>query len=114
MYDLSVISTFLIHTLWMSPNCYNLVQAICLPEPGQEFYGKVGIATGWGRFQRGKFDENGEKRANKGQSPLLRYVHLKVSTKKYNHYKMFGTEVPTKGPMKDVCSGDSGLNLQHF
>ena len=38
-------------------------------------------------------------------------VDLFVSEKKYDHSKMFGTELSTnlRGKYKDACSGDSGL-----
>ena len=41
----------------------------------------------------------------------LRYVHLTVSTRQYRHQKMFGTRISSnKRRVKDVCSGDSGIN----
>ena len=39
------------------------------------------------------------------------YYTVQVSHNQLQHYKMFGTQIPREGPMKDVCSGDSGRQL---
>ena len=80
------------------------MQPICLPAPDQEFGGKEALALGWGRF-------NAKRQQGHGQSTELQYVHLTVSSKKYRHEKMFGTKISkNKRKVKDVCSGDSGIN----
>ena len=80
------------------------MQPICLPAPGQEFGGKEALALGWGRF-------NAKRNQGHGQARELRYVHLTVSTRQYRHQKMFGTRISSnKRRVKDVCSGDSGIN----
>ena len=50
------------------------------------------------------------------QSPVLRKVNLKVSTKNYNHFKMFGTELSKDktGMFQDACAGDSGGPLMYL
>ena len=100
------------------------VQPICLPAPGQEFAGQPALAAGWGRHQ-----PKHQATTATGQSRMLKYVELRVSHNLYycivlfrtvtvqvshnqlQHYKMFGTQIPREGPMKDVCSGDSGRQL---
>ena len=80
------------------------MQPICLPAADQEFGGKEAVALGWGRF-------NAKRQQGHGQSTELQYVHLTVSNKKYRHEKMFGTKISSnKRKVKDVCSGDSGIN----
>ena len=79
------------------------VQPICLPAPDQEFAGQPAIAAGWGRHQ-----PKHQATTATGQSRMLKYVDLRVSSNKLQHHKMFGTKIPEGGRMKDVCSGDSG------
>ena len=83
------------------------MHSICLPAPDQEFGGIVAIALGWGMFQpRRKWT------TEHGQSKQLRYVGLRVSDKKYKHFKMFGTETSSNQTwnIKELCEGDSGKN----
>ena len=49
------------------------------------------------------------------QSPCLRFVDMKVSTKEWNNTNMFSTELNNKsrGEFKDPCSGDSGGPLMY-
>ena len=49
------------------------------------------------------------------QSPVLRRVDLRVSMKKYKHFKMFGTELKKdkNGVFEDPCAGDSGGPLMY-
>jgi len=79
------------------------IQPICLPKQGQEFSGETVTAAGWGSFT---FWVDKKVRL----SPELRKVNLTVSSKKYAHYKMFGTELRKnkKGEYMDPCAGDSG------
>ena len=85
------------------------MKPICLPARDQEFAGKLALAAGWGRHQPKQ-----EATTATGQSRMLKYVELRVSHNLLQHYKMFGTQIPRNGPMKDVCSGDSGMKqLQH-
>ena len=79
------------------------VQPICLPAPNQEFAGQPALAAGWGRHQ-----PKHQATTATGQSRMLKYVDLRVSSNKLQHHKMFGTKIPEGGRMKDVCSGDSG------
>ena len=79
----------------------HVVQPICLPHPNAEFSGKMAKAAGWGRYTRPQISTR--------QSPILRTVWLRVSPKKYHHFKMFGTVLSKKdGLYQDPCSGDSG------
>jgi len=79
------------------------MKPICLPKQGQEFSGETVTAAGWGSFT---FWVDKKVRL----SPELRKVNLTVSSKKYAHYKMFGTELRKnkKGEYMDPCAGDSG------
>ena len=49
------------------------------------------------------------------QSPVPRRVDLRVSKKKYKHFKMFGTELrkDENGVFEDPCAGDSGGPLMY-
>ena len=77
------------------------VSSICLPYPNEDFGGKMAVAAGWGR--------TATPEVNSRQSPVLKSVWLKVSTKEYKHYKMLGTELSIKdNEYQDPCSGDSG------
>lgn len=75
------------------------IQPICLPKQGQEFSGETVTTAGWGLF-----------RPDRNLSPILRKVNLTVSSKKYAHKKMFGTELRKneRGIYMDPCAGDSG------
>ena len=75
------------------------VSPICLPPPHAEYGGEMAVAAGWGRTDT----------VSPFQSPVLMAVRLKVSTKKYQHKKMFGTELSKKdNKYQDPCTGDSG------
>ena len=76
------------------------IRPICLPDPGEEFYGRSVMTAGWGR----------ESSERKRQSSVLKAVELKVSKKRYNHTKLIGTELSKnkEGQYKDPCQGDSG------
>ena len=51
---------------------------------------------------------------NKHQSPMLKRVNLRVSTKSFKHSKMLGTLVEKKnGVYQDPCAGDSGGPLMY-
>ena len=51
---------------------------------------------------------------DKRQSPMLKRVNLKVSTKSFKHTKMLGTLVEKKnGVYQDPCAGDSGGPLMY-
>merc|ERR1711974_282890 len=63
-----------------------------------EFMGEKAKAAGWGLYDPTKQE----------QSPFLRDVELTVSTKRYDHYKMFGTKAKNKKGPADPCAGDSG------
>ena len=77
------------------------VSPICLPQPNTEYGGMTATAAGWGRYAKPS--------VSTAQSPVLKMVQLKVSNKKYNHRKMFGTIVSKKDHVyQDPCSGDSG------
>ena len=83
------------------------IKPICLPKQDQDFGGKLAVAAGWGRSATSDI--------NPYESALLRKVNLKVSKKKYEHNKIFGTTLETvwdnnnfKDIFKDTCSGDSG------
>ena len=78
------------------------VGTVCLPPPNSIYRGLNAVAAGWGRFA--------PDHVNRGQSPVLRKVTLKVSTKEYKHTYFLGTEVNknAKGEWMDPCSGDSG------
>jgi len=80
------------------------IKPICLPEQGQKFSGEEVIAAGWGIFKK-----NSKVRLE-DLSPVLRKVTLRVSSKKYYHNKMFGTELHKNwnGEYMDPCKGDSG------
>ena len=63
-----------------------------------EFYGEPAIAAGWGRYVvwcvqycllilKHRYDEE------RGQSKELREVKLKISSKRYKHNKVMGTEL---------------------
>ena len=74
------------------------IRPICLPEKDAEFYGRSVTAAGWGR--------TASPRKNKKQSPALKLVQLKVSQKRYEHTKMFGTETKKVNDIhQDPCSG---------
>ena len=75
------------------------IRPICLPEPGEEFYGRSVTAAGWGMTNQ-----------KSGQSDVLNVVQMRVSEKRYKHYKMIGTELSKYfGEYRDPCSGDSGI-----
>ena len=78
------------------------IKPICLPTQDQDFGGKPAEAAGWGM--------DGPD-VNPKQSSWLISVDLFVSKMKYDHSKMFGTELSTNlmGDYRDACSGDSGL-----
>jgi len=80
------------------------IQPICLPEQGQKFSGEDVVTAGWGHFK-----ENSIRRS-KDLSPVLRKVTLRVSSKLYEHKKIFGTELRKNadGKYMDPCAGDSG------
>merc|ERR1711974_465984 len=81
------------------------VRPICIPRQNMEFGGSKAIAAGWGRYKVAKRKTGKVER----QSLSLRDVELAVSSKKYDHYKMFGTKgTNEKGKVTDACSGDSG------
>jgi len=74
------------------------IRPICLPKPGEEFYGRSVTAAGWGMTDK-----------DSGQSKVLNVVQLRVSEKRYKHHKMFGTELSKfENKYRDPCSGDSG------
>merc|ERR1711974_451203 len=74
------------------------VRPICIPRQNMEFMGEKAKAAGWGLYDPTKQE----------QSPFLRDVELTVSTKRYDHYKMFGTKAKNKKGPADPCAGDSG------
>jgi hypothetical protein len=78
------------------------IRPICLPTQDQDFGGELADAAGWGMAGPD---------VNEKQSKELRMVNLYVSEKKYDHSKMFGTELSTnfRGDYKDTCSGYSSL-----
>ena len=77
------------------------IRPICLPEPGEEFYGRSVTAAGWGMTDK-----------DSGQSKVLNVVQLRVSEKRYKHHKMFGTELSMfENEYRDPCSGDSGKGI---
>jgi hypothetical protein len=77
------------------------VSLICLPNKNEDFSGQGAIAAGWGRTDVPEVSEE--------PSPLLKYVKLQVSRKKFKHKKMFGTELEKlQNRYQDPCSGDSG------
>lgn len=77
------------------------IRPICLPTKDEEFYGRSVTTVGWGR--------TGAPKVNKKQSPVLKWLQLKVSEKRYKHKKMFGTELnKVQQKYQDPCSGDSG------
>ena len=80
------------------------IRPICLPDPGEEFYGLSVMTAGWGQ----------DPSKGKKQSSVLKAVKLKVSEKRYKHTKLIGTELSKnkEGEYKDPCSGDSGI--RHF
>ena len=46
------------------------------------------------------------------KTSIFARVRLKLySRTRLQHTRMFGTEIAEKGPVKDVCAGDSGLYL---
>ena len=83
------------------------IKPICLPTQDQDFGGKPAEAAGWGM--------DGPD-VNPKQSSWLISVDLFVSKMKYDHSKMFGTELSTNlmGDYKDACSGDSGAHNINF
>ena len=79
----------------------NKVGPICLPEPNTDYGGLTAVAAGWGRTDIPS--------VNRGQSPVLRAIRLKVSTKKYRNKNLFGTVVSKRdNKYQDPCRGDSG------
>ena len=50
------------------------------------------------------------------QSPVLRKVNLKVSTKNYEHFKMLGAKntKDKNGVFQATCGGDSGGPLMYL
>jgi V8-like Glu-specific endopeptidase len=75
----------------------DFIKPICLPQQDEDYGGKTAIAAGWGLYAH-------------AHAPVLQRVNLTVSTKKYKHTKMFGTELHKNlGEFQDTCSGDSGL-----
>ena len=46
------------------------------------------------------------------ETSIFAKVRLKLySRTRLQHTRMFGTEIAEKGPVEDVCAGDSGLYL---
>ena len=89
------------------------IRPICLPDPGEEFYGRKVVTAGWGRTHKPSnrsLHSDPNELKNSGQSPVLKAVRLTVSQKRYNHTKLIGTELSKnkEGEYKDPCSGDSG------
>jgi len=81
------------------------IRPICIPRQNMDFSGRKAIAAGWGRYKKKVEGDPSTER----QSLTLRDVELSVSTKRYSHYKMFGTKgTNDKGEVADACSGDSG------
>ena len=77
------------------------IHSICLPRQDEEFDGLTAVAAGWGR--------TAAPDVSRVQSPVLKEVNLTVSNKRYEHYKMLGTELKKiNGLYQDACSGDSG------
>ena len=78
------------------------IRPICLPDPGEEFYGESVMAAGWGKTHK-----------NSKQSSVLKAVKLTVSKKRYNHTKLIGTELSKNkgGEYQDPCTGDSGIRI---
>ena len=81
---------------------------ICLPEPNQDFSGTDVATAGWGLMT----DNTKTKAAN---SPVLKYVDLKVSDTKYRYHKLFGTTYRKEGDQNhNPCAGDSGEEANHL
>ena len=59
-------------------------------------------------------EQEGQEWTSK-QSPVLKKVDLRVSTKNYKHLTILGTEVTKdkNGVFEDPCSGDSGGPLMY-
>merc|ERR1712179_16850 len=87
------------------------IRPACLPKQDANHQGMSAVAAGWGRFM---IEQEGQEWTSK-QSPVLRRVDLRVSKKKYDHFKMFGTELrkDENGVFEDPCAGDSGGPLMY-
>ena len=83
-------------------------RAICLPDPGEEFYGRSVITVGWAQTHRRINYSRKNELKNSGQIPDLKVVRLKVSKKRYNHTKLIGTVLDKKKGVEeqDPCRGD--------
>ena len=79
-----------------------------MPEPNQDFSGTDVATAGWGLMT----DNTKTKAAN---SPVLKYVDLKVSHTQYRYSKLFGTTYRKEGDQNhNPCAGDSGEEATIF
>ena len=87
-----------------SPLTYSQhTRPICLPDPGEKFYGRSVKAVGW--VQTRKYSHKKRFQA--------KTVDLKVSKKRYNNTKLIRTVLYKKKgeENQDPCTGDSGIRL---
>lgn len=89
----------------------NHVQAVCLPQEGQDFVGEMGTVSGWGKMLENETTF----------SPLLNVVELPIITNR-DCQLMYGLRIPPKRVVirnewicagfreagRDGCQGDSG------